>query len=562
MTALSVGALLLSGALGAFAGGGSDTGAADEKLEFTWTGLFSATTIDDNPVEQMIEEMFNVDITNVPIPYNDDEAQALALASGDYPDVLYTWVNMIDWYLKGAFRSVPRSMIEEHAPHLTASFDALGPGAWYYGLAPGSSDEYIGISNREDGQEGCGYLPQWRLDWLEAAGLAPDMSGAEDLAPTAAPETYMRLLESFTWDEVERIMAAFSAGDFDGNGRVDSTALQGSGERPEYWRSHGMVFISFGINDVLNFEEADGSTSMKYNAERSKEALKVLQRWWQAGYLDPELPVVDKNQMENRIIQGNVGSWMRSNACGRSLEDGGTDTCTKIIDEGGNADARVLTTLTPVSPFGDTRCRQENRALPMNPQASTTFKVGMSDGKLARALQIYDWANYHPEGQIISWFGRPGVDFQWEGEAWNSMIIRPTDDGCCSLDWQGERGLLAYNGYVREPEYSRFTTSEWAKENAALFQDPNSPVNHSKKAFREDIFATTRYEELYSTHRGTLDTIKDEQWWTWITGDGNIDAEWPGYVQTLMNNGLREILAEAEKAPLVSDILAGRVTPP
>jgi ABC-type glycerol-3-phosphate transport system substrate-binding protein len=555
--------LFLSGALIASAGGESDTAASgDEKFDFTWTGLFSVKAVPDNPLEQMIEEQFNVDITIIHLPYNNAEAISLALSSGDYPDVLYTWApgGMVDWYLKGAFRSIPRSMIEEHAPHYTASMTALGGGAWYYGLVPGTSDEYMGMPNREDGQEGCGYLPQWRLDWLEQAGLAPDMANAQDLAPTGAPGTYMRLLERFEWDDVERIFADFANNDYDGNGRIDSTALQGSGERLSYWRSHGFVFISHGINDVLNYRDPDGSTVMEHNAVRSKESLQVLQRWFQAGYLDSELPAVDKNVTSNKIIAGNAGAWMRSNACGRAAETGKSDLCTQIVNDGGNADAKILTTLTPLSPHGDTRCRQENRALPLNPQQATAFKVGMSDAKLARALQIYDWANYDPQGQVISWFGRPGIDFQWEGAPWASKIIRPEE--CCSQEWQGERGLLAYNGYVRTNEYSRFTRSAEVTADIALFRDPNSPVNDATKAYREDIFAQTRFEELLSTSRTALDTIRDEFWWKAVTSDIDIEAEWPGYVETLMKNGLRQILAEAEKMPLVSDILAGRVSPP
>jgi hypothetical protein len=83
----------------------------------------------------------------------------------------------------------------------------------------------------------------------------------------------------------------------------------------------------------------------------------------------------------------------------------------------------------------------------------------------------------------------------------------------------------------------------------------------SLPAYREDIFGQTNYDELMTRYGGALETIRKEFIWKAITTNMNIDAEWDGYVKKWMDSGGREVLAQLEKAPLVSDILAGKAKP-
>ena len=559
---------LLLGAAGALAEGQGE--AAAGPMEISWLGLYSTDIVDDNPLQQYLEEKFPVKFINTLADYSETEQNTLRVAADEHPDAMYTWgPNRLEWYLKGAFRSIPRSMIEEHMPNYVKSMNDLGPGAWFYGLVPGSSDEYYGIPRRVDYQDGCGYLPQMRLDWMEQGdhGLAPSALNAdalEDLAPTAAPGTYMRWLDQYTWDQLETILRSYAAGDFDGNGQDDTIAFGWRGQALIHWSGAGLVFYSYGVNEVDNYLETDGSTVKAATYSRSKAALQKLQQWWQEGLMDSELPAVDNTLLTNKIIQGQVGSFMRTRACGRGVELGNPpDLCAQNVQQGPDPNAKWLTTLMPISPFGDSRCRMENKAMPIN-AASGAFVVrhDVSDEKLALILQIYDYTNFDPEGMVIAYYGIPGMHFNWEGEPFASRQI-PTDEKRQGGGiYSSTQGILYYNAYSPHEGILQFNRDAWSNNDNEMFGKAGGMYNTSERAYREDLFNQTRYNELWAQGGSALNTIRDDFFWRAITTDLDIEAEWPGYVETWMNNGGRELMDELEMAPTVADIRAGRATPP
>jgi hypothetical protein len=560
--------LLLLGAAGALAEGQGE--AAAGPMEISWLGLYSTDIVDDNPIQQHLEEMFPVKFINTLADYSETEQNTLRVAADEHPDAMYTWgPNRLEWYLKGAFRSIPRSMIEEHMPNYVKSMNELGAGSWFYGLVPGSSDEYYGIPRRVDYQDGCGYLPQMRLDWLEQGdhGLTPSALNAdalEDLAPTAAPGTYMRWLDQYTWDQLETILRSYAAGDFDGNGQDDTIAFGWRGQALIHWSGAGLVFYSYGVNEVDNYLETDGSTVKAATYSRSKAALQKLQQWWQEGLMDSELPAVDNTLLTNKIIQGQVGSFMRTRACGRGVELGNPpDLCAQNVQQGPDPNAKWLTTLMPISPFGDSRCRMENKAMPIN-AANGAFVVrhDVSDEKLALILQIYDYTNFDPEGMVIAYYGLPGMHFNWEGEPFASQQI-PTDEKRQGGGiYSSTQGILYYNAYSPHEGILQFNRDAWSNNDNEMFGKAGGMYNTSERAYREDLFNQTRYNELWAQGGSALNTIRDDFFWRAITTDLDIEAEWPGYVETWMNNGGRELLDELEMAPTVADIRAGRATPP
>ena len=562
--------LLLLGAAGALAEGQAE--AAAGPMEISWLGLYSTDIVDDNPIQQHLEGMFPVKFLNTLADYTETEQNTLRVAADEHPDAMYTWgPNRLEWYLKGAFRSIPRSMIEEHMPNYVKSMDELGPGAWFYGLVPGSTDEYYGIPRREDYQDGCGYLPNMRLDWIQKAshGLTPSALNAdaiEDLAPTAAPGTYMRWLDQFTWDQLETILRAYASEDLDGNGQDDTIAFGWRGQALIHWSGAGLVFYSYGVNEVDNYQETDGSTVKDATYSRSKAALQKLQQWWQEGLMDSELPAVDTTQLTNKIVQGQVGSFMRTRACGRNAEVGNPgDLCNNAVEQGPDPNAKWLTTLMPISPFGDSRCRMENRAMPINASSgggAFVVRHDVSDEKLALILQIYDYTNYDPEGMVIAYYGIPGMHFNWEGEPFASRQI-PTDEKRQGGGiYSSTQGILYYNAYSPHEGILQYNRDAWSNNDNEMFGKAGGMFNASERAYREDLFNQTRYNELWAQGRSALTTIRDDFFWRAITTDLDIEAEWPSYVETWMNAGGRELLDELEMAPTVADIRAGRAAPP
>lgn len=163
-------ALMVLPVLGLVAAG-QQVATTAEPMEISWFGLYGAEIQDGNEVQQHLEELFDVTLVNKQIDYKDREKINLMIASGEHTDYTYAFVNMVDFFTKGAFRSIPRDMIREHAPGYTAWLDASGPVAWHLGLVPGSEDEYMGLVRALDYKIGTTYEPFFRLDYLEAVGV-------------------------------------------------------------------------------------------------------------------------------------------------------------------------------------------------------------------------------------------------------------------------------------------------------------------------------------------------------------------------------------------------------
>ena len=167
---LSLGFFLLALFSVSASGGDATVAAAEEPMEISWMGLYGKDIEDGNVIQKHLEEMFNIKLINKRIAYGDAEKINLMISSGEHPDMLYAFVDMVGFYMKGAFRSLPKDMIQQYAPGYSKMIDKNGSMGWYYGLVPGKDDEYIGLVQSKDYKKGTKYMPYLRLDWLEKAG--------------------------------------------------------------------------------------------------------------------------------------------------------------------------------------------------------------------------------------------------------------------------------------------------------------------------------------------------------------------------------------------------------
>ena len=137
--------LLLLPAAGLFAAGEGEAAAAAGPMPITWAGVGGAAVGENTVIEQLLEEKFNVDIETMRFHQNDREKHNLLVASGEHPDAWYVWNFHDQKYMEGAYRSIPRAMIEEEMPHYVDAMNEIGAAGWVYFLAPGMTDEYWAI---------------------------------------------------------------------------------------------------------------------------------------------------------------------------------------------------------------------------------------------------------------------------------------------------------------------------------------------------------------------------------------------------------------------------------
>ena len=596
--AIALGLLLTAG--WAFAEGQTDrlSFTTDEHMTISWGGLTSDLAEEGNAIQEFLEDKFNVTIVTKGVSRSDEEAKQLFMSSGEYPEAFYTWIDMVDWYHKGAFRNIPREMIETYAPLHSAYRNQQGPLAWGVSLAPGTTDEYMNIPRGEHYQHHCDATVIMRLDWLEKVGINPaeldpkapgwDRAGEfVDLGEPTAPDTFFWWAGHLDWDEMEAAMYGFRDADFNGNGQRDEIPYGTIGDHGGFqgreWLYHSgpaVPFWAYGLNDVDNYLDIETGLTVKVDiASQSREALKILQRWFADGILDPALPAVGRNEWRQQVRAGLVGMWARG-PCGLAAFTGGNDDCT-IIRADAVPDARFVTMLPAYGPTGEMRCQWDNRSTVLNPHEGFSVKTGVSDEKLARILQMYDYINHDPEGVLAVGYGVGGPfaedqNYAWLGTPGDCSVAQLV--GTPTLERHSNGTSLVYTAYSWHDLFWQCpqmkpgipieaaggaTINSAQGFNWAMMLREPYPMEIAVRDHREDIFNRTEYVKLWARYGGNLQTFREETWWKWVTDSSiDIDAEWPGFVEQWLANGGQEVIDELQKAPLVENILNGTLAMP
>ena len=522
---------------------------ATEPMTISWFGLFGENIEDGNDVQVHLEQMFNVKLVNKQLDHTDTEKMSLMVASGELPDALYCSFGARNYYMRGAFRSISKDMIVAYVPSLAKYLDSMGPMAWNYALVPGETDQYMGLARSYEYKEGVTYMPFMRLDWLEKLDMVPDGLQHVGAGPSEGKSFWTK--EPYTFEEFEDILYAFRDSDLDGNGKNDTIPFTGTGD----FGNKGLANLLnlFGFRDVANYNDNGQTVKMAIHSQ-FKEALKLGQKWFQDGILDNELPNVSKKVREEKFASGIAGAYSNAHV---------------YISYGGNAlssnynpqllyardpDAKVVMVPIPLGMDGQQYANCVTGTLPLDGEHIFVAEADVSDEKLERILQIVEYTSWHPEGRVYSTFGWPGKHFDWSGEPWKSYAQFKED-----FEYGGATGIrfYTYDNWYGEL-HNTFAVTPEARPLMDFFTY-GAGAEAAQPAYREDIFATTKYSEIWAQFYGALNTIRDEFAWRAITTDMDIDAEWDAYVAKWLKSGGKDILTEVEKMPIVNELRKGNV---
>ncbi|MDF2959411.1 MAG: hypothetical protein K0S39_1146 [Paenibacillus sp.] len=125
-----------------------------------------------------------------------------------------------------------------------------------------------------------------RTDWLEGLGLK-----------TPA-----------TLDELHEVLKAFTFNDPDKNGKKDTYGIGVTKTSGATAVPFDMVFGAFGTIPEY-WVERDGKLKKGYTLPETKEALKVLRDWFKEGIIDPDFPVMQSQQVDEKVASSKLGVW-------------------------------------------------------------------------------------------------------------------------------------------------------------------------------------------------------------------------------------------------------------
>lgn len=532
------------------AAGSEEATASDtEPMTISWFGLFGKDIQDDNRVQRHLEEKFNVKLVNKQLDHTDTEKLTLMVASGEVPDALYCGFGARTYFMRGAFRSIPKEMIVENVPSMVKYLDSMGPMAWQYALVPGTDDEYMGLVRSWEYKEGVTYMPFLRLDWLEQLGMAPQELIHSGFGPSEGKSFWTK--EVMTMQDFEDIMYAFRDSDPDGNGVDDTIPFTARGD----FGNKGLanVLNLFGFRDVASYND-NGKTVKMATHSNFKLALKFAQRWYAEGLLDNELPNVSKKVREEKFANGIAGALSHALVY---ISIGANPLADNFLPQtlyARDPDAKVVMIPIPRGIDGEQYANSVVGTLPLDQDHMFVVERRVSDEKLEKILQIVQYTNWDQKGRIYSLFGWPGVDFTWAGEPWNSYCQLSED-----FEYGGSGGMrfYTYDNWTADLYGTYYVTPE--ERPLKEYFSYGEGAAPAKPPYREDVFAETDYTAVWTQFGGALDTIRDEFAWAAITTDMDIDAEWDGYVAKWMSSGGKEVLAELEKMPIVEELKEGNV---
>ena len=260
-----------------------DQADSSERVPIRWltTGDTAAEVIEDG--DRIIEEINNrlgIDLTVEIVPEGNTEKVNVAMASGDFPDIVtgaYGTSATQQWIDDGMVISLNDYM--DSSPDITAwleDYEWSAQDGNYYGLP--FITQY----------ETANSLVIMRQDWLDNLGLS-------------YPETL---------DEMKEVLNAFTFNDPDGNGQDDTfgyTAqkLTDSSSTPFDW-----VFFAYGLEYADYTLDEDGNIIAWFEDDSFVPAMQYIKELWDSGVIDPELMLNDSTKKEEKFYQGKSGSML------------------------------------------------------------------------------------------------------------------------------------------------------------------------------------------------------------------------------------------------------------
>ena len=541
----------------AFAEGQAEA-AADQPMEITWQ-LREETSY----AAQVAEEIFNVRILGNGIWNNDREKIDLMFAAGETPEVFSAGDDQFH-YRDGLTREIPLAMIQEHAPlHYQWMLDH--PIALNISKSPDSDDAYVALVGVTMSTN-VPLIGFWstRADWAENVGHPiPDYYETRWKVSTETDRTWF-VPANLTLDWMEELMVLYRDGDPDGNGKIDTIPASASNviswSFTSLFGAFGlpMYSITVGTGGVANYQDENGDLVLQPVSPRYKKFLAHLADWYAKDLIDKEFPTMSRQDQWQKDMAGIVGVQFMSNSTyvNPTLERPPNHATLEEVAAG----ASVAMMPPPIGPEGYQGVQVYQAHSPISNWASLKIRHDVSDEKLAKILQIWDWRQHDPEGWMISQFGKEGVHFTWSGEAGNSKPIRTTPE---ELEQnhpnEAKLGRFFHYPYGYHMDMIRWIYSPQFVQIWDNWFAPGHSEYYHTRPYKWDLFTETEMKAIADRQGEGLNTLANEFFMRVVTGQVDLDAEWDNYVARWMAEGGDQVYEAMQNSIIIEALHEGRI---
>ena len=231
----------------------------------------------------------------------------------------------------------------------------------------------------DPGNESTSTGPILRQDWLDRLNLK-------------TPETL---------DELHDVLTAFTFNDPDGNGQKDTWGLGTTNDVIGIGMNGlNLVYNAFGITPT-HWYMRDGKAVKGFMTEEFVQAVAVLQQWYKEGLIDPEFPVMNSKNLEEKMVNSKIGvlfagAWHQDSADPRE------QSLRAVVPD---AD---LVTFAPVEgPAG-------MRGNPPAFGSWRTLVISATCEQPELLMQLLNWFSLDVENWLLSENGIRGVHWDWD----------------------------------------------------------------------------------------------------------------------------------------------------
>lgn len=531
-------------------GNKSDDTPYAKKLDLKLSGSLTKGKVEDGSwVQKKLEQMFNVNIKNTKVDTWNKDQVSLMIASGDLPDTFAFTTGgktSLELYDAGLTRTIPKDMLQKYAPRYSKMLDENPPG-WQMNLAPGKKDEYVALVGHQTHTEGLLWTPTFRLDWLEKLGIKPP-GEMKAVGPSGGRERIYFTDKAYTLEEIEKILVAFTFDDPDGNGKNDTYGISPYNNSLDTWAA--TLMGAHGVGSGYNLLE-DGKLVSAEISNKYKDFLKLMAKWYKMGVVDPEWTTINDKKSWEKYKTGKIGYYLAQRAY-IAMDDWARERAPQNLVQA-DSKVKLLATAPEIGPNG----QQGHKSFrPVN-LLGDAFHINknVSDEKLIRILQIFDYINFDPEGARWTKYGEIGEHSNWEGTPEKSAL--KIKEGL-PLE-EGSTGFWAYNFRTYDKKQLQYFTSEYTMNLMKdFFTKPDVMKKMEIRPYKWDLFQETKLADAQKKYNAQVNTIVEEFRMKAIVGQLDIDKEWDKYVQRYLDAGGKEIIQELDKAPKVADLLKAK----
>lgn len=293
----------------------------------------------------------------------------------------------------------------------------------------------------------------------------------------------------------------------------------------------------WGLKDGIKFDFDKNEFYFADTTEDYKDFLKMFNKLYAAGVIDPETFTQDSTQAQAKFFRGE-SYVLTSNF--QQLADIRANN--KMQVEG---DLYFLT--TPGGPLGQIKCSSFAGRLENGIMITKNALDELGEKEFIKMLRFVDWLWFSDEGQTLCLWGVEGETYSKDGEG--KMVLNediyyngmnPGAPKQLNVDYGFGGGVFASMGGTKDLRFSKFSDEE-------LEWNERIDANREDAKLMPPVLADEMEKEEMNMIKVNLMDYVNTSALEFISGKKDLDKDWDAYVKECENKGSQDYVDQCNE---------------